>query len=219
MKSSEKNARPYVEESLDIPMQKVIDNMQEESFNSTYFGIPILKCPLDFFVYHELIYSIKPDVIVEIGNYYGGSTLALAHLLDNIGKGKLIAVDKNHSRIHESVKKHPRISMIEGDAISSFEKVKKLIKMTDKVLIIEDSSHKYNDTLEILRRYSNLVSIGSYLIVEDSIFHHGVKVGAKPGAYEAIETFIKESKNFEIDREKERFIITWNPKGYLKRKA
>ena len=88
-----------------------------------------------------------------------------------------------------------------------------------RVLVIEDSSHTYENTLNMLRLYSKFIKLGDYFIVEDSICHHGLSVGPNPGPYEAIETFIRECEGFEIDRDKESFLITWNPKGYLKRKS
>ena len=94
---------------------------------------------------------------------------------------------------------------------------KKMIKPKDIVLIIEDSSHEYDNTLQILRKYSDLITKGSYFIIEDGICHHGLDVGPDPGPYEAIETFMSETNSFEIDRSKESFLITWNPKGFLKR--
>jgi cephalosporin hydroxylase len=59
--------------------------------------------------------------------------------------------------------------------------------------------------------------MGGYFIVEDGICHHGLEIGPSPGPYEAVETFVAERSEFEIDRSREAFGITWNPKGYLKR--
>ena len=85
------------------------------------------------------------------------------------------------------------------------------------VLVIEDSSHEFENTLSILNKYSQLVTVGSYIIVEDSICHHGLEVGPSPGPYEAIERFLLDSSDFEIDKACEDFGITWNPNGYLRR--
>ncbi len=208
----------HMEENLDISLKDLIMHLQKESFKSTYFGVKAIKSPLDFWVYHELIYEIKPDIIIEIGNYKGGHTLALAHILDNLkNEGKVIGLDINHEGVPPIVKQHPKITLITGDACKNFQKVKDMIKNTDKVLILEDSAHTYENTLNILKTFNSLVTKGSWFIVEDSICHHGLDCGPNPGPYEAIEDFIKENKNFEIDRLKERFLLTWNPKGYLRR--
>jgi cephalosporin hydroxylase len=85
------------------------------------------------------------------------------------------------------------------------------------VLVIEDSSHEYQNTLNVLMKYSLLVTVGSYLVVEDSICHHGLDVGPIPGPYEAISDFLANNQKFQSNRSKEAFLITWNPNGYLKR--
>ncbi|WP_205127274.1 MULTISPECIES: CmcI family methyltransferase [unclassified Okeania] len=71
----------------------------------------------------------------------------------------------------------------------------------------------------MLRTYSTLIKTGDYFIVEDGICHHGLPVGPKSGPYEAIEAFVNENSDFEIDRGRESFLITWNPKGYLRRRT
>ncbi len=206
-----------MENNLKLRAKDIIRILQREIFKSTYFGVPAIKSPLDFWTYMEIIWETKPDVIIEIGTAYGGTTLALAHILDNIGKGKVISLDVKHDTASK-VREHPRIVLIIGDACESFLKVSELINEGDKVLIIEDSSHTYENTLKVLKTFSPLVTEDSYFIVEDSIRNHGVKFkDTKSGPYEAIEAFIKENKNFKIDRTKERFFITWNPKGYLRR--
>lgn len=169
--------------------------------------------------YQEIICETSPDFIVEIGNYLGGSTLALAHLCDCLGRGRVIGCDLSHRYISARVRDHPRVTLVEGDACRSFHRVVKLIGGDAKVLVIEDSSHTYENTLAVLRTYSPLVKPGQYFIVEDGICHHGLPIGPKPGPYEAIETFLAENVHFEADRGRESFLITWNPKGYLRRKT
>jgi cephalosporin hydroxylase len=212
-------AKPtYLENSLDLPLRRILPVMQERLVTrSTYFGVPALKNPTDFWIYQEIIYELKPDVIIEIGNRYGGSTLALAHLCDLMGKGKVIGIDISHELVHETVRAHPRITLIEGDACASLEKVAGLTGASDQVLIIEDSSHTYENTLDVLRTFNSLIKPGGYFIVEDGICYHGLDLGPRPGPYEAIEAFVAENPSFEIDRGKEDFLITWNPKGFLRR--
>jgi len=209
-----------LEDNLDLPLREVLVIMQDRIMDqTTYFGIRTLKNPVDYWVYQEIIYETKPDVIVEIGNANGGSTLFFAHLFDLIGKGRVIGIDISHKILHERAKSHPRITFIEGDACERFERVKSLIQEEEQVLVIDDSEHTYENTLDVLRCYSILIKPGDYFIVEDSILHYGLATGPKPGPYEAIETFVNENTDFEIDRSRESFLITWNPKGYLRRKS
>ncbi|MFA7485704.1 MAG: CmcI family methyltransferase, partial [Phycisphaerae bacterium] len=164
---NEAEVGPAVEEHLDMPLKDVLQIMQRGVKKKTsYFGIKTLKNPLDFWVYQQIIYEIKPDVIIEIGNLAGGSALALAHFLDNMQKGRIIAVDIDHSLIDAKTKQHPRITLVTADAVASFETVKPMINEGEKVLIIEDSAHTYDNTLCVLEKFSSLVSVGSYFIIE-----------------------------------------------------
>lgn len=209
----------YIEDSTDVPLAKVLDVIQDRILHrTTYFGVPALKNPMDFWVYQEIIFARKPNVTIEIGNRFGGSTLALAHLYDLIGDGNVIAIDITHDHIYPQVHDHPRITMLEGDACSLVDDVQKLISIDDRVMIIEDSSHTYENTLNVLNAYCGFIKSGDYFIVEDSICYHGLDVGPRPGPYEAVERFIDQNSEFEIDREKESFVVTWNPKGFLRRK-
>jgi cephalosporin hydroxylase len=208
----------YVEDSLDMPLRDVLAAMQERiQKRTTYFGVKAMKSPIDHWVYRELICEARPDFIVEIGNACGGSTLSLAHTCDLLGHGRVVAVDLSHAGIHESVRSHPRISFVEGDACSRFPEVMGIVDPGSKVLVIDDSSHTFANTLKVLWTYSPLLKVGDYFIVEDGICRHGLDVGPKPGPYEAVEAFVRENPDYAIDRDRESFLITWNPKGYLRR--
>lgn len=209
----------FMNELLDIPLKEALPMIQEGIMNHTrYFGIQTLKCPLDAWVYQELIFEVKPGVIIEIGNAFGGSTLFLAHQCDLLNHGMVIGIDITQENIHPAARAHPRIKFIQGDACEFFIEVKKLIQPNETVMVIDDSSHTFHNTLSILRLYSGLIKSGGYIIIEDSICHHGLALGPDPGPFEAIEAFLQENSTFESDRAREHFFITWNPKGFLKRK-
>jgi cephalosporin hydroxylase len=207
-----------LEDSLELTLRELIPLMQHRIMNeSRYFGIPTWKNPTDFWIYQEMLCELKPDVIVEIGNHYGGSTLALAHLCESLGCGRVIGVDLCHAAIAPPIRTHPRITLVEGEACASFERVAAMIRPKEHVLIIEDSSHTFENTLQILKTYAPLIKSGGYFIVEDGICHHGLDGGPFPGPYEAVEGFVSHNPYFVIDRSREAFLITWNPKGYLRR--
>jgi cephalosporin hydroxylase len=216
-----------MEEQLGKPLRETLACMQTRIMHGThYFGIETLKQPLDFWVYMEIIHETSPDVIVEIGNWHGGSALALAHTCDAHDHGVVIGVDISHKKVPNNVRDHGRITLFEGDAVTMFGPVSRRIDriavlsgQRPRVMIIEDSAHTYDNTLAVLRTYSPLVDPGMYFIVEDSISHHGLALGASPGPYEALEDFVSENKDFEVDRDRENFGVTWNPKGYLRRKS
>lgn len=207
----------YMESNLDMPMRQVLEILQERSMSgSTYFGVPAIKCPLDAWVYQEIICEQRPEVIVEIGVYHGGGTLMLAHLCDLLNHGRVVGVDVDLSRVPESVRSHPRVELVQDDALSAYARVSGIVQ-SQRALVIEDSSHTYENTLAVLRAYCGLVPIGGYFIVEDGICHHGLDVGPSPGPFEAIESFVSEEGDFIVDRSRESFFITWNPRGYLRR--
>ncbi|MEO7726678.1 MAG: CmcI family methyltransferase [Burkholderiales bacterium] len=209
-----------MEQDLSMPLAEVLPHIQDGILrNTSYFGVKTLKSPMDAWVYQEILFEYRPDVIVEIGNACGGSALYLAHLCDILGNGRIIGLDLGHDNVPASVKEHPRITFIDGDACQNFARVEAMILPSERVLVIEDSSHTFENTLNVLRLYSKFTALGDYFIVEDSICHHGLRVGPDPGPYEAIEAFVLENRDFEIDRSREHFFLTWNPKGYLKRTA
>jgi len=187
-------------------------------FENTWFGRQAVKTPFDAWIYQEIIYKTKPTIIIEIGNYAGGSTLFLASIFDALGYGKVIGVDKDHQRVKDL--NHKRISWITGDATSLevFNKIKNEISTNDRVMIIEDSSHEFQPTLKILELYSQLVSKDCYFIVEDGICKEDYIVGGpKPGPFEATHEFLKNHPEFIIDKKMEKFFLTYNPDGFLKK--
>jgi len=203
-----------------MPLREVLKHMQKGMMQqSSYFGIQAWKCPTDFWIYQEILFETRPDVVLEIGCNRGGGTLALQHICDNLGHGRVISVDISLDKLAPAVRADKRITFIEADASHCFDQVSGLIGADERVLIIEDSSHTYDNTLAVLRQYAALVKVGDYFIVEDSICDHGLDMSdnPQPGPYEAIETFVSENPDFAIDRDRERFLITWNPKGYLQR--
>lgn len=189
--------------------------MQARIKESTYFGIPTLKNPCDLWVYREIICEQRPDVIVEIGNLYGGSTLALAHILQILGHGRVIAVDLSHKNVSAEARIHPLIDWIEGDAVESFGKVLEMIGTDESVMVIDDSSHTYMNTYKVLQTYSGLVKSGGYFIVEDGIVGHGIPGTTR--AYEAVHDYIENTGLFDVDQSRE-WPMTWNPCGFLKKK-
>jgi cephalosporin hydroxylase len=208
----------WMEHNLSLPFHAVLARIQDGIMQGTsYFGIQTLKSPMDAWIYQEILFESQPDVIIEIGNFHGGSALYLAHLCDSLAKGRVIGIDISHKNLSRLAVDHPRITFIEGDACESFDRVRSMVQPGEKVLLIEDSAHTYDNTISVLRKYSTLLTEGDYFIVEDGICHHGLEIGPQPGPYEAIEAFIAENESFEIDRSRERFFVTWNPKGYLRK--
>jgi cephalosporin hydroxylase len=209
---------PYMEDSLSLKLHKVLKIMHKATvIGNTYCGIPIMKSPLDSWMYREIIHRTRPDVIVEIGSKWGGSALMLQHVFDILGQGRVISIDINQSIIHEIPRKHPNITFLEGDALELHDEVDARIARHEKVMIIEDSAHTYALTSAILKKYSHMIKSGYYFIIEDTIMNHGLVRTPEKDPYKAVEDFVQKDPTFTIDRDMERFLITYNPKGYLRK--
>jgi len=211
----------YMEEILDMKLAEVLQLIHGRVIctKNHYLGIRTYRSPMDTWVYQQIIWETKPDVLIEIGNKWGGSTLMFSHIIQSAGLNtRIIGVDKDHSILSERVREIPNSVFIEGDAVKSFDLVENLIKPGEKVMIMDDSSHMYNITLAILKKYHKLVTKGQYFIIEDGIGNNGLpKKNRGYNAYKACEDFVKECREFRIDRSRELFVLTYNPKGYLLR--
>lgn len=173
-------------------------------FAEKFCGIQTEKNPLDAWIYQEIIWDTKPDLIIECGSLEGGSALYLATILDAIGNGEVISIEK----AKQIDIKHPRIKFIKGNSLEVD------IKPEGRIMVILDSNHEGEHVLAELRKYAPLVSIGCYLIVEDTFW---IPDNNK-GPMWAIEQFLKENNNFEIDKSREKWELTYNENGYLLRK-
>lgn len=197
-----------------------LEQMQRRILHqTTYLGVPTQKNPLDLWVYQEIIVELRPDVVIEIGNAAGGALLYLADVCDGIRSGRVFGVDPDRSRLSPKARNHPRTWLFTGNAVVQFQVVCDRIGPRETALVIEDSSHTYANTLSCLRLYSQLVKPGGYYVVEDTICHHGLDAGPDPGPYEAVQAFLAEAPDFEADRTRESFGLTWNPGGFLRRRS
>jgi cephalosporin hydroxylase len=143
--------------------------------NFTWFGLPVLQLPEDLLRLQEVIYALRPAVIVETGVYQGGSLLFHASLLAAMGQGRVIGIDREiqqHTR--DALCRHPlaaRISLLEGDSADPkiVAQVADLIGSASPVLVILDSGHTRDHVARELECYAPLVTKGSYLVATDGI--------------------------------------------------
>lgn len=184
--------------------------------NTYWLGIECLKCPLDLWVYQEIISDLKPDIIIETGTYKGGSALFLASICDLVGKGSIITIDIKK----QITPKHERIKYIIGSSTDKkiINEIQYLINNKENVMVIIDSDHSKEHVLKELKIYSEFVSVSSYLIVEDTnINGHPVHPNFAPGPMEAVDEFLRNNINFVRDKNKEKFFLSFNPRGFLRR--
>lgn len=189
-------------------------------WKDTYWlGVRTQKCPLDLWVYQEILHETRPDLILETGTAHGGSALYLASVCDLLGRGEVVTVDISPV---EGRPQHDRITYLTGSSTADevVGEAERLATDHERVLVILDSDHSRDHVLDELRIYSRLVSPGSYLVVEDSnVNGHPVLVEHGPGPMEALEEFLAESDEFEVDAAREKFFLTFNPRGYLRKQA
>lgn len=185
--------------------------------NTFWLGVAARKCPLDLWIYQEILFETRPEVIIESGTESGGSALFLASVCDLIGEGRVVTIDIQDNLMRP---KHPRITYVRGSSVApeTVELVKQSIEQKTRVMVILDSDHRKDHVLKELRIYADLVTPGSYLIVEDTnVNNHPVAEDFGSGPMEAVEEFLSTRDDFIIDREREKFFLTFNPKGYLRR--
>ncbi|MEO1919692.1 MAG: CmcI family methyltransferase [Paracoccaceae bacterium] len=201
---------------------------------TTWMGVPCLKCPLDMWVYQELIANVQPDLIIETGTYRGGTTLFLAHMLDILGKGMVLSVDTAPPPNMQ----HERIKFLTASSTDA-DVIQKAVKqhVHTNCLVILDSDHLRKHVLEEMELLHQYVSPGSYLIVEHTninghpTYRNHAEMGTRfidaegnfvrrnfgPGPFEAVEEFLKHHSDFVCDTSQEKHLMTFNPHGFLKR--
>ncbi len=184
---------------------------------TTWMGTPCLKCPMDLWAYQEILAEVRPDLVVETGTDLGGSALFLARMLDLIGKGELVTIDVLE---RSGRPRHPRIRYVTGSS-ADWNVVASVFAgrpAEDKRLVILASDHAKEHVAKELALFAPHVSVGSYLIVEDTNLNgHPVLPEHGPGPWEAVTEFLAANRAYERERSREKFLMTFNPGGYLKR--
>lgn len=201
------------------------------SYNFTWLGRPIIQFPQDIVAMQELVWQVKPGIIIETGIAHGGSLILYASLLELIGgDGFVVGIDvdiRAHNRAE--IEKHPmykRIKMIEGSSIAPevIAQVKQLAQGRVPVMVVLDSNHAHDHVLAELRAYAPLVTKGSYCVVFDTVVEQMSKDffpdrpwGPGNNPYTAVKEYLEETNRFEVaDEIEHKLQITVAPSGYLR---
>jgi cephalosporin hydroxylase len=217
------------------------------SYNFTSLGRPVIQYPQDMVAVQELIWKIKPDLIIETGIAHGGSLimsasmLALLDICEAIESGTVLDPKKSKRKVlgldidirqhnREAIESHPmssRIHMIQGSSIAPevIGQVKSIAKNYQRVLVCLDSNHTHDHVLAELEAYAPLTSLGSYCVVFDTIIEDMPKSifldrpwGQGNNPKTAVREYLKIHSEFEIDKQiQNKLLITVAPEGYLKR--
>jgi cephalosporin hydroxylase len=187
--------------------------------NTTWLGVPVQKNPADLWVYQELLYEVRPDLIVETGTYAGGSALFLACICDILDNGRILSIDIDVDG-HGERPTHDRITYVGGSSTDPkvVDIVRARAEQVQKVMVVLDSDHSAAHVAAELEAYAPLVTTGSFLIVEDTnVNGHPVLPSFGPGPMEALEPFLADDPRFQVDVSREKFLHTFNPRGFLRR--
>lgn len=207
------------------------------TYNFSWLGRPIIQYPQDMIALQEIIWEVKPDMIIETGIAHGGSLIFSASMLTlleacgEIEKGRVLGIDidiREHNK--KAIESHPlskKITMYQGSSIneSIIEKVHTFAQKGKRILLILDSNHTHEHVLAELEAYSNLVSVGSYCCVFDTVIEDMPKNSFPDRPWDkgnnpktAVWEFLKTNEKFEIDNKiEDKILITVAPDGYLKR--
>lgn len=212
-------------------------NKYNYTYNFSWLGRPIIQYPQDMIALQEIIWDVKPDMIIETGIAHGGSLIFSASMLTlleacgEIKDGKVLGIDidiREHNK--KAIEAHPmskKITMFQGSSIDSemIKKVHEFAKSGKRILVCLDSNHTHDHVLSELKAYASLVSIGSYCCVFDTLIEDMPEGSFPNRPWEkgnnpktAVWKYLKENDNFVIDKDIEnKLLITVAPDGYLKR--
>lgn len=200
--------------------------------NFSFLGRPLIQLPTDALAMQEIIWSVKPDLIIETGVAHGGSLVLSASILQLNGYGEVLGIDveiRQHNR--EAIEAHPlasRIRLIEGSSTDPLiiSKIAEICRDKSKVLVFLDSNHTHEHVLSELKAYSNFVTIDSYIVVFDTFIEDLPEDyqwtdrpwGKGNNPKTAVHEWLKSNTDFRIDLSIEnRLLITSAPNGFLRR--
>jgi cephalosporin hydroxylase len=201
-------------------------------YNFSWMGRPLIQLPQDMIAMQEIIWQVKPDLIIETGIAHGGSLVYYASLLELLGgQGRVLGIDidiRQHNRVE--IEKHPmarRIDLLQGSSVAP--EVISAVRHQSAgkcILVVLDSNHTHEHVKAELDAYAPMVSIGSYCVVMDTLVQDmppdlqptnrpwGLDNNPKTAVFE----YLKSHSNFEIDKDiQHKLLITVAPDGYLKR--
>jgi cephalosporin hydroxylase len=185
-----------------------------------WLGLQTQKCPLDLWIYQEILSERRPGLIVETGTFFGGSAYFLACICDLVDNGRVITIDVRefpHGRPEHSRLEYRTGSSVAPEVVAG---VRESIEAGERVMVILDSDHRKDHVLAELHAYAPMVTPGDYLIVEDTnVNGNPVLPDFGPGPKEAVDEFLAGDDTFAVDESREKFFLSFNPRGYLRRKG
>ncbi|CAN5418739.1 CmcI family methyltransferase [soil metagenome] len=185
--------------------------------NTSWMGVPVQQIPFDLWVKQEIIFETRPDLIIETGTFDGGSAYYYAGLFDILGgQGEIISIDIEPQ---ENLPEHHRIEYVKASSIVP-EVIERLREKAagKRVMVVLDSDHSEKHVRKELEVLSEFVTPGCFLIVEDTnVYGHPVLREHGRGPMEALNDWLKTRPPFELDKAREKYMITFHPRGHWRR--
>ena len=209
--------------------RETVDSFHELFYGATdqtwqdthWMGFRAFKCPMDMWSYQEILWDTRPDLIIECGTAWGGSAQFFASMFDLFGTGgEILTIDIASDDQMSGRPTHPRITYLTGSSTDAdvVEPVRRRADSADRVMVVLDSDHSYAHVAAEIAAYSSLVTPGCYLVVEDTnVNGNPVLPEWGPGPMEAVDEFLDGTQSFVRDLTREKFMMTFNPGGYLRR--
>jgi len=198
-------------------------------FRPTFLGVPAWQNPMDLWVMQEILTDVRPDFVIETGTAHGGSALYYAAVLDALGgDGRVITVDLDPQWQEAATRPlwQERVVPVTGDSVApaTLARIRELVG-DGRVLVTLDSMHTTAHVARELALYADLVSPGSYLVVQDTVIdrypdwieRYAGAGGSTSGPAPAVAAFLAADPRFTADRAREGYLFTFHPGGFLKR--
>jgi cephalosporin hydroxylase len=200
-------------------------------YRPSWLGMPIIQYPDDIVMMQELIWHVRPDLIIETGVAHGGSAVFYASVLELLGRGRVLGIDveiRAHNRA--AIESHPlsrRIELLEQSSLDprAVEQAAAAARQATTTLVVLDSKHSYEHVLQELSLYGPLVTPGSYIVAMDGAqglvwdIPSGKPEWREDNPLRAIDAFLEANRtDWEVDPHYTRMAVTSNPRGYLRRK-
>ena len=199
------------------------------AYEVTWLGVPIIQVPEDMVIMQELLWRVRPDVVIECGVAHGGALLLYASILELLGKGRAIGIDNEIRKYNRlAIQSHPlsrRLELVEGSSIDRelVDRVRASIGPSATVLVALDSNHSRGHVRRELECYAPFVTSGSYVVVFDTVMPvvaDAPRAGAgwsDDNPLEAVRDFLRSNADFEVDESLHRLGVTHCHSGFLKR--
>jgi cephalosporin hydroxylase len=209
--------------------RETVDSFHELFYGATdqtwqdthWMGFRAFKCPMDMWSYQEILWDTRPDLIIECGTAWGGSAQFFASMFDLFGTGgEIVTIDIASGDQMTGRPTHPRITYLTGSSTDAdiVEPVRRRAASADRVMVVLDSDHSYAHVAAEIATCSPLVTPGCYLVIEDTnVNGNPVLPEWGPGPMEAVDEFLDDTQSFVRDPAREKFMMTFNPGGYLRR--